>query len=154
MNTAAVQTLMNEARSCAMAMLDTGTYIQRELPNVHMDDALRTETERVCGELIGTKHDIISELFELDDLLGGEATEAVVISRAARLVQWIWDDVNQVHKLVTALEEASKRNSAFGLAYVLVAESGVNILQPFCRAKAAADVLLADFTPTRSAAPE
>jgi hypothetical protein len=34
---------MNEARKCAAAMLESGTYIGRELPNVRMDDPVRVD---------------------------------------------------------------------------------------------------------------
>ena len=69
MTTSTVRTVMNEVHQCAMAMLDSGTYIQRELPNVRMDDAVRASAAELCSQLIGTKHDIIHELSDLDDLL-------------------------------------------------------------------------------------
>jgi hypothetical protein len=43
MNTSALQIVMNEARKCAAAMLESGTYIGRELPNVRMDDPVRVD---------------------------------------------------------------------------------------------------------------
>jgi len=68
MNTAAARTLMSEARQCAMAMVDNGPCIQRELPNVRMDDATRTATETLCAKLIDIGHDAAHELFELDGI--------------------------------------------------------------------------------------
>ena len=78
MNESAVHAVMTEARNCALVMLESTTYIQSELANVRMNDALRAQTEQVCTALAGTKHDIISELFELDELLGSEASASAI----------------------------------------------------------------------------
>lgn len=141
MNTVAIRTLMSEAQQCAMAMLDSGTYIQRELPNVRMDDATRASAAELCSQLIGTKHDIIHELFELDELLRDGATDDRIASAADLIIRWLWDDIQQMHQLVTTLEAATRTQPDDGGAYILVAESAVNILNPFNRAKAAADLL-------------
>ena len=141
MNASVIHTVMTEARNCAMAMLDSGTYIERELPNVRMDDAARTMATALCSQLIGTKHDIIHELFELDELLSSDASDDRVASAVALIIQWLWDDICQMHELVTTLEAATHGQADDGGAYLLVAESAVNILNPFNRAKAAADLI-------------
>ncbi len=132
---------MTAARDCALVMLESATYIQRELPNVQMDDSIRATTEELCSALVGTKHDMFTEAFELDELLAAEASESDILVRVNRIVQWLWQDVERMHQLVTALESASKRDPAFGLAYLLIAESATNILQAFNRTRAAADQL-------------
>ena len=142
---------MTEARNCALVMLESATYIQSELANVRMNDALRAQTEQVCTALVGTKHDIISELFELDELLGSEASASIINSRVHRIVQWFQDDITHMHQLVTALESASKQEPACGLAYILVAESATNILNAFDRTRAAADSLPAEADETQNA---
>lgn len=139
MNTSTVHILMKEAHACAMAMLDSGLYVQKELPNVRMEEALRASTLELCSQLIGTKHDIIHELSELDDLLRDGATNEAVAQKVALIIRWLWDDISQIHELVTKLEAAAHRDPACGSAYILVAESAVNILNPFNRAKTAAD---------------
>ena len=141
MNTAAVRTLMNEAHQCAMAMLDSGTYIERELPNVRMDDATRASATELCSQLVGTKHDIIHELSDLDDLLKDGAADERIMSAVGLIIRWLWEDISQMHELVTSLEAAGQRDPECGGAHILVAESAVNILIPFKRAKAAADLL-------------
>ena len=50
-------------------MLDNALYIKGEVDNVDMSKKLRADTEQICESLIGTKHDIIHELSELDDVL-------------------------------------------------------------------------------------
>ena len=76
-----VQRLMTEARDCALIMMDNAGYIQSELANVKMPDALRTRTEQLCEDLVGTKHDVISELFRLDELLDQETSASDVVAR-------------------------------------------------------------------------
>ena len=132
--------MMTEAHNCAMEMLANASYIQKELPNVDMPDSLRAMTEKVCSGLVGTKFDIVSELSELDELLGAPESETRVIdTRVNRIVAWLRDDIDQMHELVTALDSASKEDSAYALAYMLVAESGANILKAFGATVAAAD---------------
>ncbi len=143
MNESAIHAVITEARNCALCMLENATYIKSELANVRMNDALRAQTEQVCTALVGTKHDIISELFELDELLGSQASASVIGSRVNRIVQWFRDDITMMHQLVMSLESASKEDPSCGSAYVLVAESATNILNAFNRTRAAADSLLA-----------
>ncbi len=69
MNVNAIRAMMAAAHNCAMEMLTNASYIQKELPNVKMPDALLATTEDLCSEFIGTKHDSVSELSELDELL-------------------------------------------------------------------------------------
>ena len=69
MNVNAIRAMMTAAHDCAMEMFTNADFIQKELPNVKMPDALRATPEDLCSELIGTKHDIVSELSELDELL-------------------------------------------------------------------------------------
>ena len=144
MNESAVHAVMTEARSCALVMLESASFIQSEQANVQMDDALRTQTEQVCTALIGTKHDIITELDELDELLGSEASGAEVGSRVNLIAKWLQDDITRMHQLVMALESASKQDPACILAYVMVTESTTNILNAINRTRAAADSLRAE----------
>jgi len=150
MNASALRTVMNETHKCAMAMLENGTYIERELPNVRMDEAVLAAANELCSQLVGTKHDIIHELSELDDLLNDGATDERIVSAVALIIRWLWDDIHRMHQLVTTLRVAADRDPECVSAHILVAESAVNILNPFNRAKAAAD-LLADTNATESA---
>lgn len=130
-------------RECAMQMLSNGQYVLGELPNVKMSDELRERTRDVCNGLIGTKHDLITELFDLDDLVATEATDAQVGERVERIVQWAFEDLTKLHQVVTALDEASKRDDLeFGSAGLLVMESAGNILNAFHPMRAAADAVL------------
>ncbi len=142
MNESAIRKVMSAACDCAMVMLETADYIQAELPNVQIGKTLQSRVEKVCSALIGTKHDVISGLSEIDDLLrpGGESSSEIA-SRLNRIIRWLWEDVSRMHELVKALDSAKKRNPAFALTYVLVAESATNVLNACNRTTAAADCL-------------
>ena len=144
MNESAVHAVMTEARRCALIMLESASFIQSELANVRMNDVLRTQTEQVCTALIGTKHDIITELDELDELLDSEASASDIRSKVNLLVQWLQDDITRMHQLVMALKSAYKQDPECMDACVLVTESTTNILKAITRTKAAADTLRAE----------
>lgn len=124
-----------------MTMLESGTYIQRELPKVRIDEAIRATVLELCSRLIGTKHDVVHELSELDDLLSNDATDETVTRKTSLIIHWLWEDIGQMHEIVTQLEAVAHEDPACGSAYILVAESAVNILHPFNRAKTAADAI-------------
>lgn len=65
------------ARECAVQVMQNAIYVQKEPPNVRMSDALRRQAGETCDQLIGTKHDLITELFDLDELLPTDASDAI-----------------------------------------------------------------------------
>jgi len=151
MNESAIHEVMNAARDCAMIMLETANYIQAELPNVQINEALQSQAEEVCNALIGTKHDVISQLFEIDDLLRPTgASSPEIASRLDRIIRRLCEGVSRTHELVMALDSAKKQNPACALAYVLVAESATSIINAFNRTKAAADFLESEKNETRN----
>lgn len=141
MNPSALKTAMEESYACAMAMLETATYIEAELPNVQMDEVLRTKVSELCAKLLETKHDVVRELQELAELLSKDSPEDQVTSTFERIIRWFWADIRQMHDVVTQLSAASDRDPAFSLGFILVSESAVNVLQPFTRAKEALNSL-------------
>lgn len=139
MNSSTVQEALSAIRDCALIMLENATYVQRELPNIEISDPLRSQTAEICYAMVGTKHDIISELFEIDELLKSDAASAVISSRLARSLRWLWEDISVLHEVVMALREESRKNKSLTLALILVEESAANILNAFNCAKAAVD---------------
>jgi hypothetical protein len=132
-------------------MLENTSYVQRELPNVKISDSLRSQTVEVCDAMAGTKHDINSELFEIDELLKSDAELAVISSRLTRSIRWLWEDLSRLHELVMALRADSQKNENHTLALILVEESAANILNAFNRAKAAVDTVVSDTKDKRNA---
>ena len=142
MSESAIHEVISAARDCAMIMMETANYIQAELPNVQIDGPLQSQAEEVCSALIGTKHDVISELFELGDLLRpAGASSPEIASRLNRVIGWLWEGISRTHELVMALDSAKNQNPSFALAYVLAAESATSIINAFNRTKAAAEFL-------------
>ena len=90
MNETAIDEVVSAARDCAMIMMETANYIHAELPKIQIGEALQSQAKKVCSALIGTRHDVISELFELEDLLeqaGASASE--IASRLNRIIRWL-----------------------------------------------------------------
>ncbi len=90
--------------------------------------------------LIGTQHDIVSELAEWEDAPDGELVSNI-ISRAARVVRWLAEDIVQMDDRVRMLQSASEEDSAHIPARVMVAESATNTPEAFGRVKSAAGSL-------------
>lgn len=143
MNNKTVHNFMARARSCALVMLESADYIENELANVRMRAAHRAQTEAICDALIGTKHDIFTELSEMSDLLDSEDGATTVLDRAERIISWFREDIAKMHELVQELEVESKSKLGDKGAYILVAESAVNILKEFNGAAGALEALRA-----------
>ena len=141
MNRKAMLEAMGAIRDCALAMMGNATYIQQELPRVEMTEELRSRTAEICESMVGTKHDVISALFELDELLQAKTDWAVVSSRIDRALRWLSEEISRMHELVLDLLADSQKNEGHTLALVLVQESAANIITAFNRAKAAAAAL-------------
>lgn len=144
MNIADLLTALSAIRNCANLMLENASYIQGELPNVEMNGTLRSQTVEICGSMVGTKHDVVSELFEIDELLESKTDWGTISSRLDRVMSWLWQDISKTHQLVMALREDSENNKNHTLSLILVQESATNILNAFNRAKAAVDALATD----------
>ena len=121
-------------------MLENASYMQRELPNVPIDDSLRRAAEDMCSQLVGTKHDITTEIDELDELLERQPSREEVARYVERIVRWLRDDMAQMHEVVTALDAAAQRDATYTRAFVLISESAANILSAFNETRAAADI--------------
>ena len=127
------------ARECAAQMLENAVFVKKELPNVQLSDGLRMQAEKVCDRLIGTKHDLITELFDLDDLLPTEAPDTAIGERVERMVRWARDDLLELHALVVAIEDEAARNPRAIMASILVMESAGHVLNAFNSMQGAAD---------------
>jgi len=144
MNRPAVDGVIGAIRDCALIMFENATYIQRELPSIEMSTALKSETAEACELLVGTKYDVISELFEIEELLESKPDWGLLSSRIDRLITWLSSNLPRLHQLVMALREDSQKNLRHTLSLVLVQESAVNILNAFNSAKAKVDALASE----------
>lgn len=128
-----LDTLLGHLRNAAIGMLDTGMYIRRELPSLELDEARRTEIDNLCGQLLGTGHDIMHEMSEIsemkrDGLEGDRINETVI-----RVLGWIRDDLHVADPIVRGLQSDMQKDQNLSDVFVLLAESMLNIWQPFNR---------------------
>jgi hypothetical protein len=129
------------AKSCAAVMLDNASFIRKELENVRMSKAYQAEAETICSSLIGAKHDVVTEVSELDDLVASNAENSAILGVSERIVRRFWEDINSLHKLVVSLQAESEKDHDSVSAYLLVSESAVNILNAFSQTLAANEAL-------------
>jgi len=126
-----VPTFVQSARSCAMQMMSNVTYIQKELPSLDLPPELHARVETVCGSLLGTKHGVITELFELVEIIekGGSTNERN--KRMARVVSWLLEPIQEMDELLQALGKLCDKEPRFFSVYLLLIESATNILNVF-----------------------
>jgi len=125
-----------------MQMMSNADYIMKELPNINLPDELGNKLSNICEGLVGTKHDIINELDDLSTAISSsEEITHDIKTRINRIIRWIADDLPEIHELVMELQTLSKSEPAYGLAFMLVAESAVNILNAFNEAAAEAELV-------------
>lgn len=117
-----------ETHACAMQMIENAAYIQKELPNLQMPDLLRDQIVKLCGDLIGSKHDLVSEAVELEEAMVADASPERIAGRVKMILRWIQDDVASIQQCVEAINEAVGSGVASGSVALLVMESAVNIM--------------------------
>lgn len=123
-------------------MIGNARYILAELPQVPMDDLLRQRTRAACALLIGVRHDLIKELFDLDDRAAEGASDSEIVQRVQRLVSWAREDVTPIVELARRLDRSSSQDNEMVLANILLIESAGNIVNAFNAIQKAADELL------------
>ncbi len=123
-----IHRFLSEARDCATQMIENAAYIQKELPGLEMPDSLRDQITKLCSDLIGSKHDLVSEAVELEDAMIADAGLDRVTRRVKMILGWIQDDVGSIHQCVEAVNDAVKCGTAPGIVAMLIMESAANIL--------------------------
>lgn len=118
-----------EARNCAMQMMENGSYILKELPSLTMPDDLREKLDALCASLIGTKHDVIHEIFEIDELLTTTPESPSIARSIERVRHWILGEVDSFNGGVAQVQEAVQEGIADPSLQLLLMESGLNILK-------------------------
>jgi hypothetical protein len=91
-----------------------------------MPDALRTSIGKLCDELIGTKHDLMHEIFEASEWLESDPDRFELWRELIR--PWILDVIMSINECVEGVQEAVNNDSTNPLVSLLVMESAANIL--------------------------
>lgn len=133
----ALDQFCSAAYACAMSLMSNADYVQKELPNVELPADIRASIESLCSDWIGTKHDVVHELAELKESTNIE-------DRVRRIMAWLGEDMVKLQEQVRKLEALASSDERFRLAYLLVGESGGNILRSFVAAGESADQVLED----------
>lgn len=123
------------AYACAMSLMSNADYVQKELPTVELPTDLRASVESLCADWVGTKHDVIHELDELQE-------SSNIEDRIRRIMSWLGEDMVKLQEQVRRLEALATAEDRYRLAYLLVGESGGNILRSFVAAGESADRFL------------
>ena len=117
-----------EVRDCAMQMMLNGAYIQGEISSLQMPDALRQSLKEICENLISTKHDLMQEIYEADDLLKRDPDSGLSDSNFRNIRNWIMSSLTEMNQCVEATQRAITEGRADPLLFMLVAESTANVL--------------------------
>jgi hypothetical protein len=123
-----ISSFIQATRSCAMQMMSNASYIQRELPTIEVPDELRAKVEALCESLIGTKHDVITELFELDEQARAGVSEEKLSEKMHRTVKWLCEPIQEMHELVQQVQALVSADVRYGVLFFLLTESAVNII--------------------------
>jgi len=119
------------AHRCAMEFMNNALYIRREIPNVDLPPGFGERLEEACDALIEAKFDAVSELHDLDDRrekVGAVPDDLLCSPSCRRILEWLDEASLALHSSVVGLQEAAAGDRRYSLAYLLVAESAVNIL--------------------------
>ena len=119
---------LTTAHRCAMEMMNNAIYIQKEINRVEFPPGMADSLTETCNVLVEAKFDVISDLHDLD----AQATASSGVLMASRTFKRILARLDGAvilfHPIVTALGEAATSDGRYQLAYFLVAESAVNLL--------------------------
>jgi hypothetical protein len=139
-----IRQFLSEARNCAMQMMENGNYIQKELPSLTMPDELREKLDAICTSLIGTKHDLIHEIFEIDELVTTTPESPSIARSIERVRLWILGEVDSFNGGVAQVQEAVQAGTTDPLLQILLMESGFNILRMIPSAPASGETTEAE----------
>ena len=145
--TESLQNFLQAAYQCAMQMLQNAAYIQKEAPTVAWSEGMLEKVQSVCASLIGTKHDILTEVVELGALTETPLAPDEQNQRVERIKNWLGEPIPELHDLVTSLRATAESNPVYSLGVMLIGESAVSILNAHNDCLDAADEFKASFTP-------
>jgi len=122
----AIDRFFNEARACAMQLMENAAYIQKQLPSLDMPESLRVQIVETCSDLIGIKHDLIHEIFEIGD--GSANSSAAFRLGVETISELIGTAITEIQDCVEAVRSAVNAGEASPLVAMLVMESACNVI--------------------------
>jgi hypothetical protein len=125
---------------CLGEMAANLAYISRELPALEMEDGIRAAIIGMCDDFDSALYDVRKEVRTLEDKLGmhpgEEPFDPNVVNPDPKatlslIETWLRRELEALHVVVKKLERAAEQDPAMGGVFVLVAESGANMLTAF-----------------------
>lgn len=141
-------------------MADNIVYIRRELPSLEMSDEIRAAMTGMCNDFDSALYDVRKEVRTLEDKLGmhpgGEPFDPNVTNPDPKVTlslmrTWLQREMEALHGIVTKLQAVAEREPTTGIVFVLVAESGANILQAFGTINDKVDLISANLDEAQNA---
>ena len=119
---------LQKARYYARVLMGNSMYIQKELPPMTMSDELREILNALCTDLIGTKHDLLHEIFEIDKLMSASPDTPVLAAGIERIQNWMMMSAWSFREGVDEVDKAVKEGTAEFLVQMLLMSCTINIL--------------------------
>jgi hypothetical protein len=125
-------------RDCADTIEDRATKLDKSLPDVAMDDALRTAVVELGARLRDASSRVTFELALLQAELGEDKVDAAeAINRLSMMDATMMSALEAVPDTVDQLERAAEREERYEPAFVMVIEAAGVMLQALEKARAA-----------------
>jgi hypothetical protein len=125
-------------RDCADTIEDRAANLMSSLPNVPLEDALRTTVVELGARLRDASSRVTFELALLQTELGEEKADVEsAVQRLSRMDATMMGALESVPDVIDRLEKSAERDEQYEPAFVLVIEAAGVMLQSLDRAKAA-----------------
>jgi len=112
------------------------SYIQKELPELHVPENLRDEVVTACRNFEAAIWDVNSEIRNLEEKLGMCPEEPETLNPDPRVTigligHWMRAEIETMHQLVTKLRDLKSEDADMTGLEILVTESAANILYAY-----------------------
>jgi len=125
-------------RDCADTIEDRAAKLVKSLPDVAMEDALRTAVVELGARLRDASSRVTFELALLQAELGEDKVDAAAaINRLSMMDATMMSTLEAVPDTVDQLEKAAEREERYEPAFVMVIEAAGVMLQALEKARAA-----------------
>jgi hypothetical protein len=120
---------ISAAQACASQMLANSRYISEQLPTLSMPEETRDLITVLCEQWISTKHDIISQLADIETLYEEGADAHEIAANCELALGWSNEAVEEANELLKQLTPAGTvADGDQSLIWMLVAESATNVI--------------------------
>lgn len=126
------------AARCALRMLGVALQIREQLPMLVLPEGMAAQLDAACDSLVGTKHDILNELAELNELPEGSWPP----HRIDRIITWLSEPLMELHAIIVRLQSAVIADHRHAPAAAFVGGLAAELASLMQAAKHAADSVL------------